>query len=387
MVDVEPRYASPTLFVPPLMLTPRLYRTDATKSFLEPMDVVRPYDVEVVCNPDAEHTWTAKIETMNPAAIRALIDYAYIEIHVRDATGEEFVVPMGHYLCDQPSRHYDGLALTGTVEAYGSTLALEQSTLGAAWTLEVGADPAVEMRDIVIGAGILPSMVHIPPSGILATEAEVFHAGEPRKEIVAALADKIGYYQIHPDGTGVMHSHPYHDWETELIAATIGTEPGTVEILEPISETRDRMRVRNRVTVRKLQEPTETEPDKQPIIAVAEITDYSHPLHPVRLQEARHAPLPVILGERIDDSQIETYEVALAKAKNTLAQRASQYETTKVSHVIDRAPGPHQVVWLDVRHGINPIYEGRWRRQSWTYRQQGPVGMIEANLARTVAIG
>lgn len=388
MSDVIPHRPYPDLLVPPVNITPRLYLTDATKSFMEVFDVAKPYEVEVTCNTDAEHTWTVSIGVLDPDRVQPLVDYVYLEVEAIDAVGSMAVVPMGHYLCDQPERRFDGKTLTGRIIAYSNTLALEQSTMGSSWTLHIGDDPALELQSIIVGAGIAESMVNVTiPSTIVASEEKTYYASENRKKIGNELADKLGYYAPYSDGHGTIHSHPYHNYGTVPVAATLGTIEGTLEILEPLSHTVDRMRLRNRVTVIKMQEPTESEPDRTPIIATAEVTDYSHPLHPVRLQEARHAPSPVILGERIEDSEIETYEVALAKAKDILVERSSMYETTRVVHVIDRAPGPHQVVELDVRWGLDPVYEGRWLRRSWTYRQSGSMGFIESNLSRYVQVG
>lgn len=369
-----------TVLVPPVTASARLMRTDMSRSFHEPLELAWPYDIEVVCNTSADHTLMASINVVNPDAIRALIDYVELEITIRDIRGKTQVIPMGHYLCDVPERSFDGLKLSGRVIGYGGTLALAQSTMGSDYTL-VNEDPAVAMVDVIAGAGIPRDMIDIPPSGIIVTEPVTWYSGDLRQKIVNDMADMIAYYAPWPRTDGVISSIPYLDYATAPITARIGTEPGQLEILGPTTDTRDSMRMVNEVTVRRIVE------DEEPIIATARITDYSHPLHPERLQAERNSTMPVILaGDPIDDGMIETYEAALEKARNLLAEGASRYHTTRIRQVLDPAPDAHQIIELDVRHGVSSVYAGRWWRRAWTFRMQGPTASLDAELNHTVGV-
>lgn len=378
MTDTPLHTASPIL-APPVMATPRLYLTDARRASLTPLQLAQPYDLSVVCNPDAEHTRIATLGVVNPDAIRPLVDYLYLDVFLRDPYGQTMTVPLGHYLCDVPERVYDGRALAGTVTGYGGTLALAQATMPGGYVLEAGTDPAVALVDVMAATGVPRSMIAVPPSGIPATEERHWSGGDTAQRIATDLAAMIAYYAPWPDGFGILRSEPYRDYGRVPVVGVWGTAPGQLEILDRMVGQRSWMTMRNRITVRRVGE------GQDPIIATAEITDYSHPLHPVRLQEARNAPMPVILAETIDDGMVETYEAALAKARNTLAERASRYDTARAVTVLDAHPDAHQVIELDVRHGINPVFAGRWRRRAWTYRQRGPEATLDVDLARTVA--
>lgn len=363
-----------TILTPPVTPIPRIWRTDQSRARIEALAPARPYNLQVVMNPDAEHPRRCTVGVIDPDSLRPHIDWILVELDLLDAEGRVQTVPLGHYLCIPSGRRWDGTALTGTIEGYGATLPLEQSTSTQETVIEPGIDPTAAAATVFAQAGFPPGMIDIPPSGTVLEEEKRYPAGESRRAVGNALLAGAGYYHAWPDGHGIIRSRPFDDYATAAVAATFGSEPETLTLFDSIEEQPDWLRLANRVTVRKVQ------PDAEPIVATAEITDPASPLHPENLRQARNAAAPVVLGLVIDDPELASEAAAREKAKLNLAQRASYYRPARVTTVIDDHPDAHQIIGMDVRDGGEPVYTGRWWRRAWTLEVRGPLAVLHADI-------
>lgn len=349
----------------------RLWVADRSGRRIEELPVNIPVEGTIDFNEDRAVKRTLSLVVNDPGRLRPFKDYLIPEIVQTDAAGNVQVEPMGHFIVTPPRRTLTLTRYAGSLEAQDISWVLANDGLSDEVVIPPGTDRGAAARELTLTV-LDARQVNIPDTGSVTTEETVIHAGTMRLAAIGDLLEASSWYVPAVDGYGILQTSPYHDLSTAQPSRRYSTAERSVSIVPPLDDDPDWSRLRNRVVVRNIQ------PDKDPIVAVAEVTNPSSPVHPANLGTPEH---PLWLTETIEDSQVQTYEEALAVARNRLASGASYYQKLNIRTVADLRAGAHDVIELDVReHGAS--YTGLFLRRAWQLSIKGIVTLTTAEVTR-----
>jgi hypothetical protein len=236
------------------------------------------------------------------------------DVVVREQVGLFLVMPPGE-------SHTAG---SGTVNltGYDPTWILQQSILPDGYTAQKGKNVVKAMREIVAGANF--DRVNIPSKSNTFRKRRSYDPGTSRLEVLNDMAMRIGYYPLETDGQGVISSGYIRTLIKEHPARTISTANG--DVVDTVTLEQDAERLCNRVVVFKADTNEDDDEDTR-ILAVME---NRRAKSPVSIDN-----LGIVLGKKIEGSNIDTAAEAKALARKTLEEGASVLTRLSVSTLPD----------------------------------------------------
>jgi hypothetical protein len=364
--------AQPSTFT----IRPRLWRSDLVRTRIELLPLALPQRLNVEFNDDMQHKRSASVDMVDPHVLDPLADFFIPEWIMTSADGTETVIPLGHFVV-MPARvsTYPSMQ-QGSVEGKDVTYLLHRAAVLTRYTVPTGSNPGAAARQVALDFGLPAEMVNIPDSTKVLTKDMVWEPGEDRLTIINDLLGAGLMNNCFTDANGVLQTRKSEDLATAAPDATYSSERGPV-IIPPITENQpDISRVRNVVTVRK------TTPGEDAIFWTESVTDETSPIHPERLAERMNAPLPIILSETVEDSNIIDEEDAETKAKELLSIGGGFYRSLEMVRTPEPGFDTHFIIELDVRNGEYVYYDGNWRRRVYRAQSIGAQATVRMELNR-----
>lgn len=349
-----------------------LFLADRSGRKLERLPLEIPVQGTVSYNEDTSPARRLALEVNHPHRLDPFRDYLIPELTMRDAAGNVTTRPLGHYLVTPPSTTLTASRFSGDLQAHDITWLLMQDTFRDSVTIPAGTDTGEAARTIAT-AVLDTAQVNLPDTGTMLATPMQIDAGTSRMEAITDLYALANYYKPWMTGSGVLTTTPALDLETAAASRVYRVPGDDVTIVPPVSESPEWTRLRNRVTVRNIA------PEREPIVATAEVTNPDSPVHPENI--GGDPTRPLWLAQTVDDPQVDTPEAALARAQRLLAEGASWYRKLSIRTLVDLDADAHDVIELDVAHA-GARYDGRWMRRAWTVELQGVTALTVSEVTR-----
>ncbi len=381
-VTLPAGYAPPSVYIRHeqpsgrFYVEPRIWKSDIYQTKLEPLSPALPIRGAMTFNDDFEHKRQFTMEIANPDSLKPLDDFIVPELYMSDGHGNEWTIPLGHFLVTPPTITMTPALRRGTIEGKDLTYLLSRSALNGPYIVAAGSDTGEAARETLVRFGIPARLVDIPNSNAYLPKDLKWEAGD---SVLTATNDLLlagAQYHVWTTGRGILTSRKYDDASQQTPATTYSTESGS-RLVPPVTETPDWSRLRNRVIVRKLS------PDELPIIGRAEVRDRSSPLHPERLKERMGANYPVYLSHTDEASDIVDQASANLRAASLLSEGASFYRTVAIETIPDEYMDGHLIIGLDIREGGTTYYGGNWRQRVFSLDMAGAKATVRRELNRS----
>ena len=252
---------------------------------------------------------------------------------------------VGLYIVMPPGESHTAGAGVANITGYDPTWVLQQSVLANGYTAQKGENVVKAMRSLVQDAGF--TRVNIPAKSNTFRKKRAYDPGVTRLEVLNDMAMRIGYYPMWADRQGVISSAYIRSLIKEEPSRTISSNDG--HVVDVVTIEQDAERLCNRVVVYKAS----TNDDDAPILVTMENQRPESPVSTVNLG--------IILGKKIEGSNIDTIAEAKALARQTLEEGASVLTRLSVSTLPDPRFGVRDVITAVItRDDGKKVARGMW---------------------------
>ena len=358
---------------------PRVYRSDIYQTVLEDLTPSKLSRAVMTYNDDYATKRTAEFEVLWPDEVRDL-DFILIDIDLVDAWGTVETIAGGHYVVTGRDTTMTDTTRIGTLQGHDLTWFLAQETLRAVQETPAGEDPGAAVRDILLGLGIPEALIDVPDAGVPLVSKIRALPGDTWLAYTTRLLEAGNMYQLWVNRARRITSRRLVDIATAPADARYHTADGA-KVKPGVRNTPDLAQLKNRIVVVK------TQPDADPLYAVAEVDDRSSPLHPDNLAERLNRTRPVILGEKVEDAQVATQAEAQLLADTTLSYRGSFLDRLSFITKPDDTLDGHMILDMDVVFPADGIsyHEGNWLQRVCQLTVDGAMCEMSRECTRTVA--